>query len=115
MKTINRMPAVFKPKQPYLDWINSLPGTGRKMTMDELQDDKTCYLTPIYDDNGDALEFILKSAKKILETELSGWDTSGDYWPKTLNRKLLREFFDIEICSEVFDTMSGPIEREDYF
>lgn len=36
MKTINRMLAVFKPKQPYLEWINSLPGTGR-MAYDEIQ------------------------------------------------------------------------------
>lgn len=85
------------------------------MTMEELQDDKSCYLTPIYDENGDALEFIFKNAKKILEVEFSGWDTTGNYWPKTLSRKLLGDFFDIEICAEIFDTMKGPIEREDLF
>ena len=115
MKTINRMLAVFKPKQPYLDWINSLPGSGLKITMDDLQDGKTCYLTPVSETNEDALEFILKNAKKILQVELSGWDTSGEFWPKALNQELLLDFFDIDICSEVFDTMSGPIDRDDYF
>lgn len=89
MKTINRMLAVFKPKQPYLDWINSLPGTGRKMTMDELQDDKACYLTPIYEDNEDARDFVFKNAKNILEVEFSGWDTSGNYWPKDTEQEAI--------------------------
>lgn len=115
MKTVNRLLAVLKPKQPYADWINSLPGNSPQMTIEELNEDLTSYLIPVYDTNEEARSFIHNISKRILEVECGSWDASGDYWPKNLNKKLLKEFFDIEICSEVIDTMSGPIEREDYY
>ena len=48
MFPINRNLFIVFPKQPFLDWITSLPDqTGRPVTMDELTGDHTVYLMPI--------------------------------------------------------------------
>jgi hypothetical protein len=114
-KSINRTVAVLKPKQAFVDWVNSMPGDGPPMAIEEIFDDCLCFLIPEYDTNEQALEFILKNAQPILEAELIGWDQSGDTWPDKLDRRLLQKFFDVEIHSEVIDMMKGPIEREDFF
>jgi len=114
-KSINRTVAVLKPKPAFMDWINSMPGDGPPMAIEEISDDCLCFLIPEYDTNEQALEFILKNALPILEAELIGWDQSGETWPDKLDRRLLQKFFDIEIHSEVIDMMKGPIEREDFF
>ena len=115
MHIINRSIAILKAKQTYADWINALPGPASNMTLEKLAQDQTCYLIPSYDTVEQCMEFVLKNAKRILEAEFVGWDTSGEYWPKVLNRKTLREFFDVEISAEVFDMMRGPLEREEFF
>ena len=115
LKLINRTVAVLKPKQAFVDWVNSMPGGDPPMAMDEIFDDSLCFLIPEYDTNEQALEFILKNVQPILEAELIGWDQSGETWPDKLDRRLLQKFFDVEIHSEVIDMMKGPIERENFF
>ena len=41
MKTINRLVAVLHPKTDYLEWVQRLPHGDLKVTMEDLQDDKT--------------------------------------------------------------------------
>lgn len=113
MKTINRYVAVLHPKKDYLKWIQTLPHGDLKVTMEDVQDDKTSYLTPKYDTIAQAEEFIYKNAKAIMEFELSGWDTTGEYWPERLDRRLLKKFFDVEISSMVVDLMRSEVEREE--
>jgi len=116
LQTVNRMVAVLKPKKPYLDWINSLPGMDKTpVTFEDLNRECSCCLLPEYDDNEQGREFILKNSQKIFEVELGAWDNSGEDWPEKLDRRLFKEFFDIEVHSELIDLMKGPIEREDFF
>ena len=114
-KSINRMIAILRPKQAFLDWINSMPDDPNTMTMELVAHENLCFLIPEYESNEQGREFILKNAEAILEVQLEGWDQSGETWPEKLERRLLQNFFDIEIHSEVFDMMKGPIEREDFF
>lgn len=114
-KSINRSTALLRPKQAFLDWINSMPTDISPMTMEQISKECLCFLIPVYDTSEQGREFILKNAEAILEVQLDGWDQSGETWPVRLDRRLLERFFDIEVHSEVIDMMKGPIEREDYF
>jgi len=115
LKSINRLIAILRPKQAFLDWINSMPDDPNTMTMEEVAYENLCFLIPEYESNEQGREFILKNAEAILEVQLEGWDQSGETWPEKLDRRLLQKFFDIEVHSEVIDMMKGPIEREDFF
>ncbi|WP_243367380.1 hypothetical protein [Fundidesulfovibrio soli] len=114
-KTINRSMAILRPKQSFLDWVNSMPGDGPAMTTANIANDCLSFLIPVYDTYEQGLEFILKNAEAILEVEFIGWDQSGETWPDKLDRRTLQALFEIEIHSEIIDMMKGPIEREDFF
>lgn len=44
--------------------------------------------------------------------QCNAWDTHEEFWPMTMDRRLLKKWLDIEIRSEVIDTMRSPSERE---
>jgi hypothetical protein len=48
----------------------------------------------------------------MLEQELGGWYTALAAWPERLDYDTLIEFFEVMLCSEVTDTVSGAIRRE---
>jgi hypothetical protein len=55
MYPINRQVAVIKPKQAYLEWINTLPGMDDELEISELQNDCTAILLPQFDDDTSSL------------------------------------------------------------
>jgi hypothetical protein len=116
MKTVNRGIAVLKAKQPYLDWIESLPeaGSSSNVSLEDLNDDCMTFLVPEYGDNAQVHEFIYKNSKLILEMEFEAWDVRQELWPKNRDRKLFKKMFDVEIHSQVIELMRSPIEVEEY-
>lgn len=117
MYIINRLVAVIKPKQGYLDWMASLPGGDGSLipSLEEARkQDCMAFLIPEFDLDEQAREYVLKVSKTIIELHCEAWDTREELWPKTMDRKLLKKWFDIEIHSEVLDTIRSPIEQEEY-
>lgn len=112
MYSINRSIAVIKPKQPLLDWLNALPDNVVLFTLAELQTDCTVLLIPEYDTDEKALKFIKKNYLGIFERELDGFCTDPDYWPAKRDYKTFLQWFDIELHSEVFDTVDKEIIKE---
>ena len=50
MYSINRQVAVIKPKEPYVDWINSLPGIDEPCDIEGLNNDCTALLSSDFRD-----------------------------------------------------------------
>lgn len=114
-QSVNRCLAILRPKQEFVDWVNSMPDDPHKMTLEDVAHENLCFLIPENESNEQGRKFILKNAEAILEVQLEGWDQSGETWPEKLDRRLLQKFFEIEVHSEVIDMMKGPIEREYFF
>jgi hypothetical protein len=117
MNFIDRHVAVLKPKQGYLDWMLGLPDAEKGLIPDlEVARSEDCmaFLVPEFDTNEDALEFFYKQSKHILEIMCGAWDTREELWPKKRDRRLLKEWFDVEIHSEVIDLVNRPVEKEFY-
>lgn len=112
MKSINRSVAVIKPKQPYVDWINQLPDTEEKLTVENLQSDCTAILIPEFDRPEESKAFISAMAESLFEEELRGWCMDEALWPKRRKNRMLWKWFEVEIHSEVFDAGKGPIKKE---
>ena len=113
MDSINRQAAVIKPKEPYLNWINSLPGAGKQLELEELNRDCTALLIPHFDDDDDSMKYIKGIYRKIFEIELDSWCTDENTWPKKRSYGLFLEWFRVEIHSEVFDFGKGIITIEE--
>lgn len=114
MKTINRSLAILRPKQPFIDWINSSSPDVPPMTLEAVNDDCNAILIPEYNTDQDAKAFIKSRCSEIFETELSGWITDEDMWPKNRTFKMFKKWFDVELHSMVFDLGKYEIMADDY-
>lgn len=113
MQSINRTAVIVKPKQPFIDWLNSMPDDSFNYTLEQISKENITFLIPEYDSPGGAMDYMRKKHGLIFEWELWGWTTAEEYWPKNRNWKTFNEWFDIELNSEVFDLADGDIEKED--
>lgn len=111
MTSVNRYVAIIKPKQPYVDWINQLPDTEEKLTVEDLQSDCTAILIPEFDLAEESKAFIDAMAEGLFEEELAGWCTDESLWPRSRTRALFWQWFEVEIHSEVFDAGKGAIKK----
>lgn len=114
MNSLNRQVAVIKPKEPYVDWINSLPGMDEPTTIESLDNDCTALLLPHFDDDNDSMKFIKKIYRQIFDMELDSWSTDKKIWPQKRTYAIFCEWFKIEFHSEVYDFGEGLIENDEY-
>ena len=110
MYTIDRLIAIIKPRQPFMDWLESMPGWDLDLTLDDLRKDCLTLLIPEYDDNEKAMRYIERNCKSIFEMRLSGWHNDPGTWPdRTLS--VFRKWFDVEIHSMIYDMAERGIVR----
>ena len=112
MESVNRAAVIIKPKQPFIDWLNSIPDDSFNYILEHISKDNITFLIPEYDDPEDSRKYIKKRFEQIFIWELWGWITAEELWPKKRTWKMFQEWFSIEINSEVFDLVGGSIEKE---
>lgn len=115
MQSVNRTAVVIKPKQPFVDWLNSVPGESSDNTLERVTSENLTFLIPDFFGPNESLEYIKKVYHNIFEYELWGWYTAEELWPQEKrNWKMFQEWFSIEINSEVIDLVDDEdIEKED--
>jgi hypothetical protein len=113
MQSVNRTAVVIRPKQPFVDWLNSVPGESSDNTLERISSENTTFLIPEFFGHNESLVYIKKIYDQIFEFELFGWYTDEDLWPEKRTWKMFQEWFDIEMNSEVFDLVDEYIEKEE--
>ena len=113
MQSVNRTAVVIKPKQPFVDWLNSVPGEKSDYTLEKMSPEHTTYLIPEFFGPDEALACVKKIYSYIFEYELFGWYTDEELWPKKRTWEIFQKWFDIEMNSEVYDMVDGEIEKEE--
>lgn len=113
MDIINRTAVVIRPKQPFVDWLNSVPDEDMVFTLERVSDDNITYLIPPYENPDEARTCVKKIYEQLFEFVLFGWYTDEELWPENRTWEMFQEWFKIEINSEVFDLVDGEIEKEE--
>ena len=113
MYTINRLIAIVKPKQPFLDWLKSTPGWDLNLSLEDIRDDCMSLLIPEYGDNYKSTKYIERNCKFIFEMQLSGWYNDPATWPEKRSPSVFRKWFDVEIHSVIYDMVEKGIVRDD--
>ncbi len=90
-----------------------MPDDDFDYTLEQISADNLTFLIPQSDNTDEAMEYIRKRYGLIFEWAFGVWVATEDLWPEKRNWKMLNEWFDIEIYSEVFDLVDGSIEKED--
>jgi len=76
---LNRSAIAVTPKQPFLDWLNSVEADNT-LTLDQLE--KTLYLMPDYEDPEEAENLLKEGYEGIFNRELFAWHIGQKSWPK---------------------------------
>ena len=101
---------ILRPKQPMLDWLNSLGGTEPALKLEALRTQPIAVIMPSLETEAQVLEFLESNLERFFESVLLAWSLDLNAWPKKRDLRSFRELFEIELCSSVFDL--GPSERQ---
>ncbi len=109
---LNRCVATIRPKEPFFQWLRTLPDPC-ELTAQEYEDDSTAYLLPYFEDD-EGKEQVLTHFYDLLFSEiLGGWWTVENDWPKNRDLALFNEWFTCELHSLVLDLVAEPLVYED--
>jgi hypothetical protein len=111
MKEIDRSILIIRAREPFLDWLHSLPDPDPVgYTLDEVNRDRSAFLLPEYE-NDNHMDYLLrKYFKQIFEEQLNGWWQDPDAWPSKRDLQTFKKWFDVEFHSVVFDLVDKPIQ-----
>jgi len=111
MKEIDRSILTVRAKEPFLDWLHSLPDPDPvKYILNEVNRDQSAYLLPEYEDDNKKESLLKKYFSKIFEEQLNGWWVDPDAWPSKRDLKTFKEWFDVKFHSVVLDLVDKPIQ-----
>jgi hypothetical protein len=113
MDLVNRSIAIIRPKQPYLDWIRTLPGPYFE-TLDDLRSQGRAMLLPEASSSEAAVISLKDHAEKLFEMELEAWSPTRLNWPEYRGFETYVEWFEVEIELLVIDSVDGQIQKQPY-
>ena len=113
MRLINRAIAVIKPRQPFIDWVNSLDGDQPRLTLAQARSDIRMLLIPEPERCQGGHRFIELNHAFIFEDELTVWSRDKARWPEPRTLSLFGEWFDVEIHDMDFDLQEDQIVSEE--
>ncbi len=103
---INRSAIIVKPKQPFIDWHNSLYPDSK---MDEI--DVDIYL--VNNTINDLENFLKKKFDKLFTMVLQDWHTNKKEWPQRRNYKMFKQWFRVEISETIYDLERKPVLKSE--
>lgn len=102
IQTINRGLLIVKAKEPFREWIDSLPGKD-KITLRDINKDCPAYLIPELDDHTQKDAFLNTIYADIFVKQLLYWCKNDSKWPRNRSLALFNRWFQLEFHSTVED------------
>jgi len=106
MELVNRAILIVKPKQPFLDWANSIEGP------EFATNDAFPYLVTELADSRDSDKLVRKHYREIFEQALDSWMTDASVWPDKRDLRTFRKWFDVEYHDFLVDLCDEPLFSE---
>ena len=110
LRSTGRGVLILRPKQPMLDWLNSLVANEPGLKLEALRTEPIAVLVPSLKTEAQMLQFMESNLDRFFESVLLAWSLDLNAWPKKRDLRSFRELFEIELCSSLFDL--GPSERQ---
>jgi hypothetical protein len=111
-----RYAVIVHPKQPFVDWINTLPEVKGKgtVTVEEADTDPMVFLVPDEGNLATALEYIYDDIyKEIFWHMFFEWSQDESTHPQERTLEMFKAWFDIELSSNVYDLVDDDEECDD--
>jgi hypothetical protein len=99
---------ILRAKEPFREWIKSLLGHS-DAKLAKINNDKTVYLIPEYEDESQKDKLLKNLYRKIFEEQLESWWEDKTAWPTNLNLSTFKKWFDFEFNSVVIDLVDDEL------
>lgn len=113
MKLLNRSAFAVIPKQPFVNWANSLEqddeGLNQTLSLEEHQREGTVYLIDEVESDTDFDSALVAHWATIFENELAAWDEMADAWPEPRSQELFAEWFEVKPQVMALDLSVRPL------
>jgi hypothetical protein len=109
-RTINRAGLIVRPKQPYVNWANSVDDDGARADLERLRAEPSIYLVETIDFLEDFDLLVDGTWEWIFKEQLNGWVTDPKSWPANLTRAMFHDWFDCELSTMIWDMLKSRIK-----
>jgi hypothetical protein len=106
--TVNRSLLIVKAKEPFREWVSSLPGKS-KITIRDLNTGCKAYLIPEFEDNRQKDEILHQIHADIFAEKLFQYCIDDLKWPQKRTFALFNRWFEPEFYPVVGDTTGSDI------
>lgn len=110
MHEIDRSLWLVFPRQPFVDWVNSLDPDGPPVTLELLRDDPEAILVKEIESKEAADRLMKRISREVFEHLLMEWHTNPDDWPAIRDHRTFRQWFDVRWLPMVFDQVGEDIQ-----
>jgi hypothetical protein len=109
----NRVAAIVKAKQPFIDWTNGNPhAKGFVVTLDQVNEEPHLFLFPNLEMTEDNWKQVELAKPFIFEEMLVGRYRDEATWPQDRSAKVFDQWFDVEISSDITDFGDDTITKD---
>lgn len=102
---------LVRPKQPYIDWANSMDDDGPQWNPDIAE--ASIYLVERIELLEDLPVLIDTHWEWIFADQLSGWMRDPETWPDRLTREMFIEWFECKVSTVIWDLLNARIKHQD--
>jgi hypothetical protein len=114
--SINRNALTMRPKQPMVDWLNSLyPEDPMTLETAISHDGLDIILIPEFDSTEDALAWLKENFADFFTFALDEWCEDESRWPAPLTWELFEQYIDYSIQSVVVDSVDDDDSDDSFF
>jgi hypothetical protein len=110
---IKRSVVIIREKEPFLQWLKSLPDPANA-SKEIINQDIIAYLLPELSYGFEEEELPNQFHNMIFEEQLNGWWTGKNDRPKKRNVEIWKKWFDVELnfYSIVLDLVDTPLQDD---
>jgi hypothetical protein len=108
---VNRGLVIALAKEPFREWLLSLPDLC-DMSLDEINEDRTVYLIPEFEDDKQRDKVLRKIFDMIFEDQLAEWWTREEDWPQKRDLRTFKKWFDLQFHAVVEDLVDDELVNE---
>ena len=98
----NRCAVTTIAKQPFKDWLDSLPDM-LDLSLAEINNDNQVFLLPYFSSHDETEGLLEEFFEEIFEKWLAGYWTNPVHWPEDRSWKVFHEWFFVKFHSMITD------------
>ena len=112
---VERSVVVLKPKQAFLEWVNSKIAISEDNLLDleSIRVDCNSYLIPEVNEIEDGISYVDEVFEALFQLELASWSEDKNLWPAELTLIMFWEWVDVEISPTLIGLTEADEDEDD--